>query len=569
MAASAEAPAGRGFRRVDFGRPGVDNLGPPYARPSARRDETRRAAPLLEVPSPMASFHPQDFGLDEPPPRPTTPPLRRGFVFVLMALLFAALLVYGVPYVAEQTGYAWESGRARAATEALAKLDKSGVVEGSSTLFRLATTAVSPAVVNIQAVRFRKDAGANGPGFGGGGGGLFGRGALESFGIGSGVVVDREKAYIVTNNHVVANADQITVRLSRGAEMKARLVGADPKTDLAVIQVPGPLRVAAVWGDSDKLASGDWVIAIGSPYMLDHTVTAGIVSATGRNNLQLPGLEQGAYQDFIQTDAAINPGNSGGPLVDLSGKVVGINTAILTGNSFRGGEGVSQSGGFEGIGLAIPAAMAKRVADDLIKNGKVVRGFLGVMIDTATPDVARRVKSPDARGAVVIGVQAGSPAERAGLKAGDIIEKFDGKAVVDAASLRIKTADAAPGAEVTLDVVREAKPLRIKVALVEQPAPDSSINAFGFSVREIPAGAEGDPLPGVAIDRVAMGSPAARAGLRPGVRILGVGDQDVRTRAEFEKAVAEVTVSRGLPLRVRAPDGQTITVLVGGPPPQR
>src|SRR5262249_5670779 len=159
---------------------------------------------------------------------------------------------------------------------------------------------------------------------------------------------------------------------------------------------------------------------IGSPYMLDHTVTAGIVSATGRNNLPLPGRDENSYQDFIQTDAAINPGNSGGPLIDLAGKVIGINTAILTGASFRGGEGGAQSGGFEGIGLAIPSSMARRVAEDLIKNGKVIRGFLGVMIRTATPDLAKQFNSPDARGVLITGVQAGSPADKAGLQPGDI-----------------------------------------------------------------------------------------------------------------------------------------------------
>ncbi len=236
----------------------------------------------------MASFDPQNFGLDEPPPRPTTPPVRRGFLWVLAFLCIAATLVYGIPYVAEQAGYAWESGRARASIASLAKLEKEGVIERSGGLFRLATTAVSPAVVNIQAIKLAKDPGAGGIGLGGGN--RFGRGAPESVGIGSGVVIDRERGFIVTNNHVIAGADVISVRLSRGGEQRARLVGADPKTDLAVLQIPGKLRVAATWGDSDKLSPGDWVLAIGSPYMLDHTVTAGIISATGRNNLTFAGF---------------------------------------------------------------------------------------------------------------------------------------------------------------------------------------------------------------------------------------------------------------------------------------
>src|SRR5262249_42930220 len=190
---------------------------------------------------------------------------------------------------------------------------------------------------------------------------------------------------------------------------RARVVGADTKTDLAVLQIPGPLRVAAEWGDSDKLASGDWVLAIGSPYMLDHTVTAGIVSATGRNNLRLPGMDENAYQDFIQTDPPINPGNSGGPLIDLNGRVIGINTAILTASSFlRGEEGMGQSGGFEGIGLAIPSAMARKVVDSLIKNGKVIRGLLGVILRPLNPALAKQLKRPDQRGALVAEVQPGS-----------------------------------------------------------------------------------------------------------------------------------------------------------------
>ncbi len=227
----------------------------------------------------MASFNPQDFGLDEPPPRPATPPVRRGFLVVLLVLSFLAALVYGIPHVAEQSGYACETGRSRTAMEALEKLDKAGVISRSSALFRLATTAVAPAVVHIQTRRLRRDPGI--PGMPLGGGQRFGRG-LETMGLGSGFIIDKENGYVVTNNHVIKDADEIVVRLSHGLDVPARLVGADPKSDLAVLKIKADLKVAAAWGDSDKLDIGDWVLAIGSPFAIDRTVTAGIVSATER-----------------------------------------------------------------------------------------------------------------------------------------------------------------------------------------------------------------------------------------------------------------------------------------------
>ena len=510
----------------------------------------------------MASFEPQDFGLDDPPPRPTTPPVRRVFLLVLLALCLAAGLVYGIPYVAERTGYAWESGRSKAASEALLKLDKAGVVSNASALFRMATVAVSPAVVNIQTQRFRREGAVPGMPLGGGAN-RFGRGNLESFGIGSGVVIDRDRGFVVTNNHVIQGADQITVRLSQGAEVAARLVGADPKSDLAVLQVRTSLKVAAEWGDSDKLAVGDWVLAIGSPFMLDHTVTAGIVSATGRNNLALPGMEEGAYQDFVQTDAAINPGNSGGPLVDLNGKVVGINTAILTGATFRGGEGVS--GGFEGIGLAIPAAMARRVVDALIKDGKVERGFLGVRLQPLNEQLAKQLKTPDTRGALIAGVQPGSAADHAGLKTGDVIVKLDGKEVNDPNALRNRVAEIAPGSEIPVEYLRGGTKDSVRVVvgrLGGEAVP--VLTPFGFGVGELPPGEQGGPLGAVVVNELVKGSPAARSGLRLGVKLKTVGGTEVHTREEFEKATARFNPARGLPLELELPDGTTVPVTIGG-----
>ncbi len=513
----------------------------------------------------MASFHPQDFGLDEPPPRPTTPPVRRGFLLVLLFLCLAAAVVYGVPYVAERTGYAWESGRSRAATETLAKLEKAGVVARASELFRLATVKVSPAVVNIQTQRFRRENAA--AGMPGEGGNRFGQG-LESFGVGSGVIIDAENGFVVTNNHVITDADQIMVRLSQGNEVRARLIGADPKTDLAVLQIRTPVKVAAQWGDSDDLAIGDWVLAIGSPYMLDHTVTAGIISATRRNNLPLPGLmDETSYQDFIQTDAAINPGNSGGPLVDLNGRVIGINTAILTSASFLRGQGqeaAAPSGGFEGIGLAIPSSLARGVVEGLIKNGKVTRGFLGVAIQPLTAALAKEYKLPDTRGAIVSGVQPGSPAEKAGLKIGDVIVKLNGKTVADHTALRVTTASISPGTETPLEFYRDGSKTSVKIVVGEQPDATGPVGltSFGFRVREVKP-EKGEPV--LIIDTVVRGSPAARIGLIPGLRVLGVGKTDVHTKEEFDKAAAAYTTEQGLPLRLQTPDGRVAFVTIGGP----
>jgi serine protease Do len=492
----------------------------------------------------MASFNPQDFGFEEPPARPTTPPVRRGFLLVLSILCVAALIVYGVPYVADRTGYAWEAGRARAASEALAKLDKEGIVARASALFRMATTAVSPAVVNVQSFKEKR----GGEGLRGSplGGDRMGP-AIRSAELGSGVIIDKEKGYIVTNNHVVKDADHILVRLGPGDDVPARLVGSDPKSDLAVLQVKAALRVQAEWGDSDQLDNGDWVLAIGSPLGFDHSVTAGIVSATERNDVRIT-----EFESFIQTDAAINPGNSGGPLIDLSGKVVGINTAIIT-----------QSGGYEGIGLAIPSALARRVVESLIKEGKVVRGYLGVRIFALNTTLARKFGLPNNRGALVAEVQPGSPAEHAGLKLGDVIIKLADHEVADPASLRNLTAGLDVGAQVPVTYYRAGQPHTVNVTIDELPPAPEVLSSLGFQVRPRPAGPDGEAA-SVEIDQVVAGSPAFQAGLRPRMRIVAIGQEAIATVDQFEAAVRKINPSRGLPLLVQTTDGRVAPVLVGG-----
>jgi serine protease Do len=486
----------------------------------------------------MSSFDLPDhgFGFEEPPPRPTTPPVRRGFLVVLLVLTFVALIVYGVPYVAERTGYAWEAGRAKAATEALAKLEKGGAVAQASALFRLAVTSVSPAVVNVQSLRERRG-GEGVPGLPLGGNPL-GPG-FQSSELGSGVIIDKAKGYVVTNHHVVKEADRIMVRLGPGNDVPARLVGADPKTDLAVLQVRSSLKIQAEWGDSDQLDIGDWVLAIGSPLGFDHSVTAGIVSATERNDVRIAD-----YESFIQTDAAINPGNSGGPLINLAGRVVGINTAIIT-----------KSGGYEGIGLAIPSSLAKRVVEGLIKDGKVVRGYLGVRIESLDADAAAKLKLPDNHGALISRVQSGSPAEASGLRIGDVIVKLGTHEVSSPADLRLVTAGLDAGARVPLVYYRQGESRTVTVTIAELPdAPEA--DALGLRVREAP-GPEGKGTI-VEVGDIKPGSPAAKADLHPGTRILGVGRMPVRTLAEFEAAVRGFDPERGLPLVILGAEGKPV-----------
>jgi serine protease Do len=493
----------------------------------------------------MASFDTQDFGFDEPPPRPATPPVRKGFLLVLALLCLAALVVYGVPYVAERTSYSWEAGRARADSEALAKLDKAGIVDRASYLFRMASSAVSPAVVNVHSFRLRR----GGDGFQGlplGGNRWSPR--LQDAELGSGVIINKAKGYIVTNNHVVNNADRIFVRHGAGEDVPARLVGADTKTDLAVLQVNAALQVQAEWGDSDHLDIGSWVLAIGSPLGFDHSVTAGIVSATERHDVQLS-----EYESFIQTDAAINPGNSGGPLINLAGQVVGINTALI-----------SQSGGYEGIGLAIPSALARRVVEGLIKEGKVVRGYLGVVMRPLNQQLAKELKIPDSQGALIAAVHPDSPAERAGLKRGDVVVKIGERAVADFKSLRNLTAGLDVGAVVPLTYYRDGAAQTTSVTIAELPPAPEILAALGFNVHERAAAGEGGGRY-LEIDHVVAGGPAFKAGLRPGMRITAIGPrkEPVSTLGDFENAVRKVGADRGVSLHVQSADGRSWVFQIG------
>src|SRR4030065_2270851 len=263
-------------------------------------------------------------------------------------------------------------------------------------------------------------------------------------GLGSGVIVDKD-GYILTNNHVVKDADEIKVKLSDEREFNGKVIGVDPKTDLAVIKIDSNHLPVIKVGDSDKLHVGETIIAIGNPFGLSHTVTSGIVSATGRANVGIAD-----YEDFIQTDAAINPGNSGGALVNIRGELVGINTAIF-----------STTGGYQGIGFAIPSSMAKVVMESLIKKGKVIRGWLGVTIQPLNPDLVKQFNLGDKKGALIGDVVEDSPAEKAGIERGDVIVEFDGKKVDDATNLRNMVANTLPNKEVMITIIRDGKPITV------------------------------------------------------------------------------------------------------------
>ena len=353
-------------------------------------------------------------------------------------------------------------------------------------------------------------------------------------GQGSGFIVSGD-GYILTNNHVVGGADVVKVRLHDGREFRAKIVGADPKSDLAVIKIEAKGLPSLPMGDSAKLDIGEWVMAIGNPFGLTETVTVGVVSAKGRSQVGIVD-----HEDFIQTDAAINPGNSGGPLIDLDGKVVGINTAIF-----------SRSGGYMGIGFAIPVNLARTIKDQLIKSGKVTRGYLGVVIQNVTRELAESFGLKSATGALVSQVMAGTPAEKAKLLRGDVILEVNGRKVSDVGSLRNAISMLAPKSEARLKILRNKKEMTVKAligALPDetpfaraQPVHPAVAKKFGLTVqgltKELAEQLGYKATEGVLISEVAPDSPAARAQLRRGMLVLSVNQQKVNSVKEFHAAL--------------------------------
>ena len=343
---------------------------------------------------------------------------------------------------------------------------------------------------------------------------------------GSGVIVDAKQGLIITNAHVIENATEITVTLLDNRSLTAKVVGKDPGSDVAVLRVQANNLTAIPIADSDRTEVGDFVVAIGNPFGLGHTVTSGIVSALGRS-----GINPEGYEDFIQTDASINPGNSGGALVNLDGQLVGINSAIL-----------SRTGGNIGIGFAIPANMMKTVMAQLVKYGEVKRGVLGVNIQTLTPDIAQSMELGNVQGALVSQVVDGSAAEKAGIRAGDVVTAVNGKPVKDAAGLRNVIGLLSVGDKVDVALLRDGKPRRVTAMIAERDTvAEAEAEAEGGGAGAVHSGLQGAELAdaqggGVLVRSVAEGSPAAQRGLRANDVILAVGRTRVANVAEFRRA---------------------------------
>ncbi|MGD0280731.1 MAG: DegQ family serine endoprotease [Dissulfurispiraceae bacterium] len=406
--------------------------------------------------------------------------------------------------------------------------------------------AVSPAVVNISSIKTLKkqpspfddffdflypfpDSGAK---------------KWKEQSLGSGVIVSPD-GYIITNYHVVEQSDEIKVILFDKRSFRAKIIGSDPKTDLAVIRISARDLPVVPWGDSDKLQVGEFVLAIGNPFALSHTVTMGIISALGRADVGIAD-----YENFIQTDAAINPGNSGGPLVNIKGDLIGINTAIF-----------SKTGGYQGIGFAVPSNMVRLVMDQLLKKGRVVRGWIGVTIQDLTPELAQKFGLKLSEGALVSDVAQGSPAQGAGIMRGDIILEFDGKEVTDVGVLRNMVAQSRVGVQAVVKLLRRDKVLATAVNIVELPADvddslqvsslkqESGQNALsGMAAADVTRaaikqlGIEKDEK-GVILVKIEPDSPAEEAGLKKGDIVQELDRQKIANLNEFNRAAARIKPS--------------------------
>jgi Do/DeqQ family serine protease len=359
---------------------------------------------------------------------------------------------------------------------------------------------------------------------------------------GSGVIVDKE-GYILTNNHVVEGADKVKIRLNDGREFTAIVKGQDSRTDLAVLHIKAKDLPVATLGDSDKLEVGEWAIAIGSPFGLEHTVTVGVISAKGRT-----GLGTGTYEDFIQTDASINPGNSGGPLINIDGEVVGINAMII------------QPG--TGIGFAIPINMAKQILNDLIKQGKVVRPWLGISVQDLTPEMADQFQAKEKEGVIVAQVHQGTGAEKAGLASGDIMKSVDDKAIKNTNELIKEIQKKKVGQKVKLNVVRDGKPMTIEVTLTAMPDKPEALKEkegeekLGARVQELTPQLSAryrissEIKRGVIVISVEEGSPADELGLQEGDVVLEINRKKIETTKDFDRAIKDINLDKGIVFRL-------------------
>jgi len=465
--------------------------------------------------------------------------LNRFRYLLLGSALIAAVSVTAIQIRAES------DNRARAA-DIQVKVDAAPLKRESGpvvTSFAPVVKEVAPSVVTIsttqkgQRVQMRGNPLMEDPFFGPFFGGPRGGGQREfrtpdRQGVGSGVIVSKD-GYILTNNHVVDGADEVQVGLSNGdtKEYTAKVIGGDPKSDIAVLKIDAKDLPAITFGDSEQIEVGDLVLALGNPFGIGQTVTMGMISATSRGNM---GLD---YEDFIQTDAAINPGNSGGALVDAHGRLIGINTAIL-----------SRSGGNQGIGFAVPVSLARNVMESLVEHGRVIRGFLGVNIQPVNQDLAKAFNLKEARGALVAQVTPDSPAESAGIQDGDVILKFAGKEVRDSRHLKLMVGQTLPDTKVPVELMREGETEQVTVTLKELPgdqqlarsdrgAARDNERLAGVIVSDIDAGTRRQlnlprNIQGALVTSVEADSAAYKAGLREGDVILEIGREKVASAAD-------------------------------------
>lgn len=463
--------------------------------------------------------------------------LLTGVLILLIGFLLGGLTFYGLNRRTGQRGYMQST---------VPPYVSRNIIETSKAFTEVVST-VSPAVVNISTTKVRQretDSLFDSPFFD-----LFS--PFNEFGmpkkwkeksLGSGVIVSSD-GYIITNNHVVEKGEEIRVTLFDRSTFRGKLVGADPKTDIAIIQIDASSLPTLTWGDSEKLQVGEFVLAIGNPYSLNHTVTMGIISAVGRANVGIAD-----YEDFIQTDAAINPGNSGGPLVNVKGELIGINTAIF-----------SRTGGYQGIGFAVPSNMVRVIMDQLVQIGKVTRGWIGVTIQELTPELSQKFGADRTQGALVSDVMKDSPAAKAGIKRGDIILAFNGKTVKDVSNLRNMVAQSKIGNEVKIKILRSGKEYAVKVTIIEFPrarevaevVPDHStaeaeaevltgltimdltketLKQLGFNKNER----------GVVVVKVETGSPADDAQIRKGDIINEINKKKIDSVEDFNRVASNM-----------------------------
>jgi len=356
----------------------------------------------------------------------------------------------------------------------------------------------------------------------------------------------KDKAFILTNNHVVQDADKIRVKFNDGREFDAKVTGRDPLSDVAVVEISEDKVPTVKLGESSKLEVGEWVVAIGNPFGLSHTLTVGVVSATGRTAV---GIND--YEDFIQTDAAINPGNSGGPLVNLSGEVIGINTAIF-----------SRSGGYMGIGFAIPIDMAKKIADQLIDKGEVTRGFLGIVIQPLTPELAESFGIAKDSGILVAEVSKDSAGDKAGLKQGDVIIDFKGKKVSEVGEFRNRVSLTPPGEKAEMTILRNGEHKKLNVVIGKREG--SKLASEGEGHTDVELGitvSDNDDGEGIVVNNVKPGSIASRGGIKPGDVILQADRKTIKSATEFKKIVEKASSEKRILLLVKSNNSQHFLVL--------